>query len=151
MERIHNKYICLKYYILNLDMDEIADKFAEYSDVFAYRDGMKMIVLLYKSKGFDIKKESYIENSFKINTCIPEVFGIKKEEVKDKILFAMEKVKKESVLIKGIFKEINDSLTNVEKIKTMEKKIKALEKELKKKTQHITNIIISEVCISESQ
>jgi hypothetical protein len=89
-------------------------------------------VLLHNSKGFDIKNKSYIESNFIINKCIPDVSGIKKKEINQKILFAVssETVNKDSIIVRGIFQEMYDNMSKVEKIKLMEKRIEALEKKI---------------------
>lgn len=142
-------------------MDEIADKFCDYLDLFAYRDRMKVNVLLHKTKGFDIKSESYIENNFKINKAIPDVYGIKNKEINEKILYAVssETVKKESVLVKGCFEERYNSLTERQELQSMEKRLETLEKEKmelekenkelrEKKVQHITNVMIPRIYVN---
>jgi predicted transcriptional regulator len=146
---------------MNLDVDEIADKFCEFPDILSYKDRMKVIVLLHKEKGFDIKTDSYIETNFKINKCIPNVFGIKKKEIKEKILFAVssETVNKETVLAKGVFEEQYSGLLQTKetmelekKMETLEKQNQELQKELKElketKTPHITNVLIPHIYIN---
>lgn len=155
MQRIQSPYILLEYYAPILEKEEISEKLNVFDDIFFYRNKVRIFVILYKNKRFDIKTESYIDTNLKIKRFVPNIIPLKKKEAFERLkeVVESEDVDKQSIFCKGLFIEKYNELFVIVKEKqeyvALEKKNKMMEEEIKRlketRVQNITNVMIPHI------
>lgn len=144
IQRIQSPYIFLEYFAPILEKEDISEKMKDYENVFFFRNKVRVFVILYREKRFDIKTESYIETNFKIKRFIPNICSLKKKEAIEKLkeVVRSEEVDRQTVFSKGTFyhkyNELIMSVKEKREYKALEKKNKQLEDEIKQLKRDLT-------------
>jgi vacuolar-type H+-ATPase subunit I/STV1 len=136
MERILTYNLQVVYINSTLSVKEVFDHLGKFENVFVGRKGNNVEAIIYKNTRFDIKTDTYFSRTFKIEQNNPEVSGIKKEDVQEKIKSFFIDNSYKTVIVKGSFVSIYEQLKE-KKERDKDDVIKGLEELLEEYKQGI--------------